>query len=526
MNADSKNAPGKKSKRSWCVLLGLCALVVLFYQEEYWRGKWAWEYFKNEWEAKGEKFNRNAFVPPAVPDDQNFAASPLVYSCYGQILTRDGKPIPYEKRDTNFVNRLKIPVSDYSLAEPTNGIGDWVKATLTDLRPWQDYYRQLAATTNLFPVPPQAGAPAADVLFALSKYDSAIEELRHAARLSSSRFPLDYDAENPALILLPYLALIKVATQTLKLRALAELQNEQTQMAVDDIKLSLRLMESLRTEPMLISHLVRIAMLQITLQPIYEGLAEHRWSDAQLAELESALAQLDFFKDYKLAMRGELSLFQVGSFDFVRKHPEALLPTCILTTDDSRPSTFDNWLAKSTVHLIPSGWFYQNQLRCARMMVKNYIPLADVKQNIFSPSGVRQADAALEIETAKITPYNWLERLLLPGFSKATKKFAYAQSSVDLAQVAIALERYQLAHGKYPKSLDEIAPQFIAKVPHDVIDGQPLKYRREPNGQFVLYSIGWNETDDGGVATFKESSPDRVDIDKGDWVWRYPDNNN
>ena len=49
---------------------------------------------------------------------------------------------------------------------------------------------------------------------------------------------------------------------------------------------------------------------------------------------------------------------------------------------------------------------------------------------------------------------------------------------MDLARVAIALERYRLAHGAYPESLDVLAPQFIAQLPHDIINGQPLHYRR------------------------------------------------
>ncbi|HUZ06052.1 MAG TPA: hypothetical protein VMV89_01045, partial [Candidatus Paceibacterota bacterium] len=104
------------------------------------------------------------------------------------------------------------------------------------------------------------------------------------------------------------------------------------------------------------------------------------------------------------------------------------------------------------------------------------------------------------------------------------EKFAYAQSSVDLARVAIALERYRLAHGGYPDSLDALSPQFMEKIPHDVIGGQPLHYRRTNDGQFVLYSVGWNETDDGGVVVldgpFGKSG--NVNISKGDWVWRYP----
>ena len=102
----------------------------------------------------------------------------------------------------------------------------------------------------------------------------------------------------------------------------------------------------------------------------------------------------------------------------------------------------------------------------------------------------------------------------------AAKRFAVNQVRVDLARVACALERYRLAHGSYPETLDALAPQFIAKVPHDIINGQPLHYRREANGQFILYSVGWNETDDGGQVVL--TSGGSVDQKNGDWVWQYP----
>jgi hypothetical protein len=55
-----------------------------------------------------------------------------------------------------------------------------------------------------------------------------------------------------------------------------------------------------------------------------------------------------------------------------------------------------------------------------------------------------------------------------------------------------------------------LVPRFITTLPHDIINGQPLKYRRTANGKFVLYSVGWNEKDDGGcTATNKDGNPDR-----------------
>jgi hypothetical protein len=53
-------------------LAGLAVLVLLFYAEEDWRGKQAWENCKRELEAKGEVLDWNAYIPPPVPDDQNF----------------------------------------------------------------------------------------------------------------------------------------------------------------------------------------------------------------------------------------------------------------------------------------------------------------------------------------------------------------------------------------------------------------------------------------------------------------------
>jgi hypothetical protein len=91
-----------------------------------------------------------------------------------------------------------------------------------------------------------------------------------------------------------------------------------------------------------------------------------------------------------------------------------------------------------------------------------------------------------------------------------------------LARVACALERYHLTHGVYPENLDVLAPQFIAAVPPDVINGRPLHYHRTPDGSFLLYSVGWNEKDDGGVPGVRPSGA--YDYRTGDWVWQYPKN--
>ncbi|HWD94728.1 MAG TPA: hypothetical protein VG938_20530 [Verrucomicrobiae bacterium] len=51
-------------------------------------------------------------------------------------------------------------------------------------------------------------------------------------------------------------------------------------------------------------------------------------------------------------------------------------------------------------------------------------------------------------------------------------------------------------------------------MPHDVISGTAYKYHLT-EGKFVLYSVGWNETDDGGQAATKTKSDAPVN---GDWI--------
>ncbi len=508
-------------KRFLFGLACFATLVALLYAEEDWRGKHDWGKFKREWEAKGEKFDFKDFVPPPVPDDQNFAMQPIwvdsikfefgtnvAKQWYGETFT--------ESERTNLVDCLGISIygnmdgGEYDAKSPHNGY--WAKGTETDLKSWRQYYRDLSSKTNEFPVPSQPQSPAADVLLALGKYDSTIETLRQASSLTYSRFPVFSDADHPFDTLLPHLSIFKRLAQFLQLRAIAELQNGQSDKALADVKLAVELTGKIRNEPFLISHLVRIAMLQITLQPIYEGLAEHKWSDAQLVELDSELSKPDFLADYEMTIRGERAA-AVSSLDFMRRTSDLGL----IQGSDERHHPFNLGF------LAPSAFFYQSELNIARMYQQYDLPMVDLEKGTVSPARVRD----LQTEATRDLSYHWwpykiLARMLFPAIENAVKKLAYAQSATDLARTAIALERYRLAHGEFPESLDALAPQFMEKIPHDVIGGRPLHYRRTDDGQFVLYSVGWNETDDGGVVVMAKGSSPGVDSNKGDWVWRYP----
>jgi hypothetical protein len=61
--------------------------------------------------------------------------------------------------------------------------------------------------------------------------------------------------------------------------------------------------------------------------------------------------------------------------------------------------------------------------------------------------------------------------------------------------------------------LASLAPQFLKTVPVDVMDGQPLRYRRLSDTNALLYSVGLNLKDDGGRPPKKGNAMDQADGD-------------
>lgn len=508
-------------KRFIFCLACLVTLIALFYAVENFRGKHAWNRCKAELEARGEKLSLEDLVPPAVPDDQNFAMQPIWAD---QILAHTGN-----ERFSNWypgryatvgptnrpgILRLKIELEGNERLVNTNKSGTWQTGHRINLESWQAYYRWASSISNDFPVPSVPGDPAADVLLALSHHTKAVEELRAASRLPHARFPLTYDQEDKASILLPHLAYAKGICLSLRLRAVAELAANQTDSALANIKLMSRLNDAIVIEPVLISHLVAIAIFDIQMQPVWEGVVDRRWNDAQLVALDAELARLDFLTEYNFAMRGERA-FGCDIVEYLKRRPEQLHNLGF--SDEVADNTVD--LSRYFARQIPSGWFEQNKASIARVHTEHTLRMIDLKERRYDAVAAKAAKQAFDAEISNISPYNLFSRMLLPAIEKASTRFVRAQASLDLARVGIALERHRLAHGESPESLNALVPQFIAKLPHDVINGQPLKYRRTETGGFILYSVGWNEKDDGGTVVMTSSKTPSVDMTQGDWVW-------
>jgi len=168
---------------------------------------------------------------------------------------------------------------------------------------------------------------------------------------------------------------------------------------------------------------------------------------------------------------------------------------------------------------MPSGWFYQNMLTISEMYQQFCVPSVDARAHRVFPDLIDKEETALT--QMRTGPYTIFAKLLLPAVQKAIIRSSRNQVTIDCVRVACALERYRLGKGNVPASLNPLVPAFLDHVPTDIIDGQPIRYHPESNGNYVLYSIGWNRVDDGGERGLsqKAETKNRPDETRGDWIW-------
>lgn len=557
-------------------LVGIVALkiaLLIFCVEESWRGPRVWENYKHELEAKGESFDWDAMIPPRVPDSQNFFSAPMMSEWFikpsGKIIITDDlstrlnytnsapeiliaevtiEPlgIHLDSGKTDISLQFDDPKSHQqakeliqNLAGPSafgarnkdmivtrplspNQIKPLRICLETDKKPTardidiflsgnnagSDSLTFKPAGTNSFHVL-TSFCDASDYLKWSDQFRGDFDLMRAAVKRPYAR--MDGDYRYPPTIPLPNFVNIRAVSQSLAQRAQCYLLLGQPDKALQELTLLndlRRLMEGAPTgKPMtLVAVMINVAVTGLYAETIADGFRLHAWQEPQMVALQKQLKQINLAPSLKESFHEEevsaCRTFQTAMSQFeIEPVPNATL-----------------WLkmkyAKSSNFM--RGFFYFNIINVVKLE-QIAVDSIDPIQKVVLP----QKTAELQHEVDKldhahawqILPYKLLAAIAVPNYTKAMQTCAVIQTQVDEAQIVCALECYRLKHGEYPETLNELMPQFIEKLPHDIIGGQPLKYRRTTDGQFTLYSIGWNETDDGGQLSL-------YPYDKGDWVWQ------
>ena len=474
-----------------------------------------------------ERAAAEKLVPPPVPDDQNFAATPFfaLHMDKATIQTaRSRWPDDFSRADQW---PRRIPTLAESVEGRKTGRFVW------DMLAWKTSFEKSQNVLNPSgtrdeiavsdqPDPATNAQAALFVLEALKPYEPVLNELHAVRQRPYSRFNVRYNWENPWGILLPHLAFVKQTCQLLRLKASAELAAGHAEQGLQDVLLMLRIIDAPKDEPTLISQLVRVAALEIAFQPIWEGLAARRWSDAQLQSLQAALQKFDFISDLKHSLEAERVWGNLTIALFRDKQSPVSFSS--LLSEDGKT---DVWIkeAEKAFANCPRDWFDREQRNYNQFFDERLLSGFDIAARRVSPraidDNVHQLEKALRNKQTVVKDHLVFVNAFLGALGRVHLKLAGTQGYADLAVVACTLERHRLATGQYPKTLAALAPGFLKQVPHDLANGQPLHYQLSDEGQFLLYSVGWNETDDNGELAFLASGrgPEKKE---GDWVWRYP----
>jgi hypothetical protein len=128
--------------------------------------------------------------------------------------------------------------------------------------------------------------------------------------------------------------------------------------------------------------------------------------------------------------------------------------------------------------------------------VRAHQPWSEAKQ--YQDRGVAELN---RVASAPFANRYWISMISIPNFTRANQSGVRGETEWQMTVAAIALERFKLSHGEYPKSLEALRPEFLAAVPYDCFSGKALCYLRKPDGRFLLYSVGEDGKDSGGDAT-------------------------
>jgi hypothetical protein len=424
------------ARRAIIVLGGFVLLLAIFYAEEDWRGKRAWQHCKRELEAGGAVLDWDKFIPPPVPDDQNFFEAPNMAEWF----------VKNRKASTNEL-AARLGNKDTT-------------AKITD----ETAARKYLAWSDQF--------------------EPEFELIREALKRPYAW--MDGDYSDPVGIPIPNFVNVRIVAQTLAQRAQCYLLLGLPGKALSEVTLLhdlRRLLEGAPTgKPMtMVAAMINVAVAGLYTDTIADGMRLKAWNESQLSALQKQLEEINLPPFVAEALHEE----QANSCRIIE----------IYALKNKNHSQFSYW---------PRGWFYQNIAYVAVLEQKGIDSFDPAKDSIV-PHIVDGTNHEIETKLRRFSPYKFFAAILIPNFSKAMQTAMHNQTLVNEARIACALERCRLSYGNYPATLDVLSPEFIEKLPHDLIGGQPLIYRRTGDGKFLLYSVGWNEKDDGGIGN--------------DWVW-------
>ena len=496
-------------KRGWKILIAIGLIMIaglLVSIVHHYRLRGATEAYIAELKAQGEPMDLAQVMPPSVPPDQNgadtFRKAAALFKADQSLLS------------TNVYNSMRMVAPGKAMVCFQQPAAVDYDVTNT----WEELAGAVAGNKDSFEL--------LDQIVDRPTLDFGIHYEKGVWNLDFTNL---------------YLSEVKQAALRLHVAGLSDLHRGDGASAAKDVRSMLALVKGMREERLVISELVRIAIANIALPVNWELLQSTNVTDEQLAALQNDWASLEFIRAEENALEleraaGRITVQKWRSSNAELGHYFQLDQPEIPWATWPKPSALNRFRLMSRIIRWRYWWSYPDELRA----LEGYQALLEAPRADQTNHALLSIQNDLKSKVTKLSipadsgeyfglsdPMKADTHFLLSGsvltLEKTFPRIVKAETASQLTIGAIALKRYHMKHGEYPASLVMLVPEFVAKVPRDPIDGQPLRYRPNPDGTFLLYSIGDDGKDDGGDPASSDPNKTSLWWQSGrDWVWPQP----
>ncbi len=346
---------------------------------------------------------------------------------------------------------------------------------------------------------------------------------------------------------IPNFVNVRRAAQALQAAALSDLHRTNLAGAKDNLFALAGFTRLHAEDPSLVNYMIRIAILRLSTEVAWDALQADGWTDAQLAELQQAFQCDKLLAQMQRTIAAERSgrLYELQWFSshsylaWVTRYQsfyESLGYKVPVSAQVYAIRYWRDWLFHP---LWRFAWADQEKLQ----HLQHYqAELEAIRAAVQTGSGteLNRRFGSLQ-NNYQLLAASWRFYIAVPlidqmsekvGASILNHQYPYADfrrawstsmknlTLCHMLTTAIGLKRYELRHGKPSVSLEALVPDFVAEVPHDLMDGQPLRYKLRSDGTYCLYSVGEDAQDDQGSPLSETNDrPPSSAWDARDWVW-------
>lgn len=285
------------------------------------------------------------------------------------------------------------------------------------------------------------------------------------------------------------------AIRLLGIDAVFKAEEGKVQEAINQIRWGTRFVQKTMDEPLLIIGLIAIANMKYLHTCLKQIISGRDFDSATLRALIQDSKPELWREKFVRGIQGERVFFLEGALAVLEGERDIL--------DFNLGDTIFFWIIRP---LTKADTLWAQKM-FDKVESASLLPFYQIKES--------HKDISEDIESIP-----WSFRLsggLFPNFSSAWLKEAILEAIMGTGQIALACKIYKNQAGRYPENIAALIPDILEKEPVDPFTGNPFIYKLQEDG-FVVYSVGSNEKDDEGRATYQVTK--LVTEKDDDWPWR------